>query len=208
MGGAPSTIAQLALIVAVVLPGVTYQLVCEGQRGPSPSEKDLAERVLRALTASVALDSLYALLLAPWVVQLAENRLHITKDPSQVRLTALLCLLLIFVVPAITAWIVSWFEQHNRQGSYQKNTASAWDQLFQNCPASFVRARLKDGVWVGGWYGDNSFATGYPRPPEILLELCWRMSPDGAFIGPVDGTRGLFINGADIDILEIIENSN
>lgn len=56
---APATVVQLALLVLLVLPGITYQFVRERRRGPVPGERDLGERVLRAIVASIALDALY-----------------------------------------------------------------------------------------------------------------------------------------------------
>lgn len=56
---APATAVQLALLVLLVLPGTTYQFVRERRRGPVPGERDLGERVLRAIVASIALDALY-----------------------------------------------------------------------------------------------------------------------------------------------------
>lgn len=55
----PATVVQLALLVLLVLPGITYQFVRERRRGPVPGERDLGERVLRAIVASIALDALY-----------------------------------------------------------------------------------------------------------------------------------------------------
>jgi len=205
MGGAPSTVAQLALIVIAVLPGVTYQFVRERQRGSLPGEQDLTERVLRALTASAALDALYAVVLAPWLVRINTDGLRITRSPAQLRWAGIACLVLIFLIPAILAWCISVLHLRSWKGVYV-GTPSAWDHVFQNLPASFIRARMKGGTWVGGWYGSNSFATAYPRPPEIYLEITWRMGADGSFIAPVDRTQGIIVNGADIDLLEVLEN--
>ncbi|MFI1213600.1 DUF6338 family protein [Streptomyces sp. NPDC020802] len=205
MGGAPSTVAQLALIVIAVLPGVTYQFVRERQRGSLPGEQDLTERVLRALTASVALDALYVVVLAPWIVRIATDGLRITKNAAQLRWVGLMCLVLIFLIPAVFAWCISVLHLRSWKGIYV-GTPSAWDHVFQNLPASFIRARMKDSSWVGGWYGPNSFVTAYPRPPEIYLEIAWRMGGDGSFIAAVERTQGIIIAGADIDLLEIVEN--
>ncbi|MFF5483675.1 DUF6338 family protein [Streptomyces sp. NPDC012935] len=205
VGGAPSTVAQLALLVVVVLPGVTYQLIRERQRGPSPGERDLSERVLRALAASVALNSIYAVTLGPWLVHSYETNTSVSGLVPHLRLTGFLCLLLIFVIPAIAAWVVSFVEQRSLRGSYV-GTPTAWDHIFRDCPPSFIRARLKDGVWVGGWYGDQSFATSYPHPPEIFLELEWRLDADGRFLEKVEKTQGIHLRRDDIDILEILEN--
>lgn len=66
---APATVVQLALLVLLVVPGVTYQFIREHRRGPVPGERDLGERVLRAIVASIALDALYAVVAGPALVR-------------------------------------------------------------------------------------------------------------------------------------------
>ncbi|MEU9979229.1 DUF6338 family protein [Streptomyces sp. NPDC051014] len=205
MGEAPSTVAQLGLIVMAVLPGVTYQLVRERRLGSEPGEQVMTERVLRALAASVALDSLYAVILAPWIVRGIGGEPRLTENPAQLRWAGAMCLTLVFLLPAGTAWLVSAVRLKRRQGTYV-GTPSAWDQVFRNLPPSYIRVRLKDGTWVGGWYGPGSFATAYPRPPELYLELAWEMGRDGSFIAAVQRTQGVLINSSEFDILEILEN--
>ncbi|MET9800433.1 DUF6338 family protein [Streptomyces sp. NPDC006368] len=73
VGQAPSTVLQVALLVLVVLPGVTYQFLRERWRGPVPGQRDQAERVLRAATASVVLDTLYLVVAGPQLLRLARG---------------------------------------------------------------------------------------------------------------------------------------
>ncbi|ALV34804.1 DUF6338 family protein [Streptomyces sp. CdTB01] len=205
MGGAPSTVLQLALLVIVVLPGVTYQLLRERQKGPSPGERDLSERILRAIAASVALNSLYAVVLGPELAHLFKGEGDLNGLLDHLRLTGLLLLVLVFVIPAGAAWGVSCIERRALRGTYI-GTPTAWDHIFRDCPPSFIRVRLKDGVWVGGWYGGQSFATSYPHPPEIFLELEWKLDTNGNFLERVERTQGVHLRRDDIDILEILEN--
>ncbi|WNI28163.1 DUF6338 family protein [Streptomyces sp. ITFR-6] len=69
MGQSPSTPLQIAVLVLFVLPGVTYQFLRERWRGPVPGERDLGERVLRAVAASVVLDTLYLVAAGPRLVR-------------------------------------------------------------------------------------------------------------------------------------------
>ncbi|MFG2834823.1 DUF6338 family protein [Streptomyces zaomyceticus] len=205
MGGTPSTVTQLALIVIAVLPGVTYQFIRERRLGALPGERALAERILRAITASVALNAMYAVVFASRIVDISTHATEIMKDASRVREVAIFGLVLIFAIPALCAWIVSAVRLRGRESGYVQ-TPSAWDHVFQDLSASFVRARLKDGMWVGGWYGPKSFTTAYPHDPEIYLELAWVMKDDGSFDAQVQKSQGLLIRGVDVDLLEIIEN--
>src|SRR2546423_323160 len=42
----------------------------------------------------------------------------------------------------------------------------AWDFLFSSRPAAAVRLKLKDGGWLGGFFGADSYASGYPEEPQ------------------------------------------
>jgi hypothetical protein len=67
--------------------------------------------------------------------------------------------------------------------------------------------RIKDGTWIGGWYGSKSNASAYPQARDLFLESQYMMKPDGTFEGRVLNTGGLYIPAADISHLEIVEIS-
>ncbi|EFC86585.1 DUF6338 family protein [Parafrankia sp. EUN1f] len=205
----PSTIGQTVAVVLLVLPGVTYQFLRERWRGPVAGETQLAERVLRAVTASVVLNAVYLVVAGPALVT-AWRRAELSGLSAPFidhpRSTAAWGLLLVFGVPgAAAAAVSSWQRRH--AGSAYRSTPTAWDHLFgaaaQGGPR-FVRARLKDGTWVGGWYGSRSYASGYPQPADLYLQRSYRMGRDGSFGSPVEGTDGIYIRMADVDIMELV----
>ncbi|MEU0191158.1 DUF6338 family protein [Streptomyces afghaniensis] len=65
-------------------------------------------------------------------------------------------------------------------------------------PASRTR------TWVGGWYGETSFATSYPQPAELYLQSSYRMSADGSFLARVEATDGLYLRAEDVDVIELL----
>jgi hypothetical protein len=69
----PSTVEQVVFFVLLVVRGVTYQFLRERWRGPVPGELELGQRVLRAMTASVALDATYAVAFGPWLAALVKG---------------------------------------------------------------------------------------------------------------------------------------
>src|SRR5437879_3142672 len=73
MAETPSTLQQIILLVLFVLPGISYQFVRERMRGPVPGERDLSERVLRALTASIVLDTIYVLVAGPELLHMVKS---------------------------------------------------------------------------------------------------------------------------------------
>ncbi|MET9530797.1 DUF6338 family protein [Streptomyces sp. NPDC006649] len=206
MGHAPSTVMQVMLLVLVVLPGITYQFLRERSRGPVPGERDLGERVLRAVGASLLLDALYLLVAGPQLVRWARESATGGWDGfgHQPRQAALLGLVLLVGVPAAAAAAVSWWERGRRPAVRYRSTPTAWDRMFHGRGSCFVRMRMRDGSWVGGWYGSRSFVTSYPQPPEVYLESAWLMRPDGSFVRPIAGSAGLHVRAAETDLLELL----
>ena len=206
MGQTPSTALQLGLLVLVVLPGITYQFLRERWRGPVPGERDLGERVLRSITASILLDTLYLIVAGPALLRLVRSAGTRGWDglAQNARQAGLLGLLLFVAVPAAAAWGVTWWQRRKAPDTRFRSTPTAWDQMFQNRGSCFVRVRLRDGAWAGGWYGSRSYATSYPQPNELFLQTAWVMAPDGRFVRPIARSAGLHVRGSDIDMLELL----
>lgn len=206
MGNAPSTVAQLALLVLVVLPGITYQFLREHWRGPVPGERNPGERVMRALAASVVLDAIYLITIGPCLTRVfrgigGDGPSYFIREP---RLAGLLVLGLFVAAPAAAAAGVTYWQRRKQRTVRFRPTPTAWDRVFQERGSCFVRLRLRDGVWIGGWYGTRSYATSYPHPAELYLESAWLMRPDGTFHRRIEETGGLYVRAADTDVLEIL----
>ncbi|PRY38196.1 DUF6338 family protein [Umezawaea tangerina] len=203
---APSTVVQLVLLVLLVLPGVSYQFVRERLRGPVPWERDLGERVLRAIVASIALDAGYLAVAGPALVRMVRGTPpgELAGFVQQPRAVGLVAVLLFLVVPGAAAFAVSLVERRRRRSTYQR-TPTAWDHAFRDREPCFVRVRLKDGNWAGGWYGHRSYASSYPHPAELYLESARVMAPDGRFGPKVEGTAGLRLRAEDFDVLEFVD---
>lgn len=206
MGQAPSTVLQLGMLALVVLPGITYQFLRERWRGPVPGERDLGERVLRSIAASIVLDTLYLIVAGPALVRLAREvgSRGWAGITEQARPAGLLGLLLFVVVPGAAAGGVTWWQRRGRRAARYRGTPTAWDSMFQNSGSCFVRVRLRDGAWAGGWYGTRSYATSYPQPAEIHLQTAWIMGSDGRFVRPIRRSGGLHVRASDIDLLELV----
>ncbi len=202
---APSTATQLILVIIVLLPGVTYQLLRERWRGPLPGEQQLGERVLRAVTASIVLDAAAFVVLGPQLMEFYGADGDWSGVRAHPRLAAGAVLLLLIALPAAAAATVSVVQRRVKQGRYLP-TPTAWEHMFHDRLPCYVRARLKDGRWVGGWYGPGSFVTTYPHPPTIYLTVACRMHADGSFQELVRRSAGIHLRGEDIDVLELLSN--
>lgn len=198
MSSAPSTLLQAALLVLLVLPGIVYQFLRERFRPPARGHRDLGERVLRALVASILLDTVYLIVAGPALVR--------RWTLEQARPLALLGGLLLVVVPALAAGGLTWWDRR-RSGyrGYRSDIPAAWDHAFAGRGGTFVRIRLTNGIWVGGWFGNDSFASSYPEPAEVFLESSYEMSSDGKFGARVRGSRGLYVAAANIQHIEFVD---
>ncbi|MEY9487746.1 DUF6338 family protein [Streptomyces calvus] len=205
----PSTTSQLLALVLLVLPGLTYQFLRERWRGPVAAEAQLGERMLRAITAGVALNGLYAALAGPSLVRawrrMERSGLSALAAESP-RAAGLWALLLYLGVPAMAAAAISYRERRRARSVYRP-VPTAWDYAFgagADSGPRFVRARLKDGTWVGGWFGPRSYASGHPQEADLYLQASYRMGTDGSFISRVESTGGIYLRMADVDVVEMV----
>ncbi|RDS67233.1 DUF6338 family protein [Streptomyces sp. M7] len=206
MPHAPTTVTQVVIVLLLVLPGVTYQFVRERARGPVPGHKDLGERILRAITAGITLDTLYVLLAGPWLVRLVYDprRGWLTGVADSPRVTALTATTLLIVVPAAAAWLISWLSSRGSKSAYDP-IPTAWDKVFQRRSHCLVRARMKSGLWVGGYYGERSYTSGYPEASDLYLQTTWAMSGAGSFERPLPHSGGIYIRMDDVEFLDFVE---
>jgi hypothetical protein len=206
----PSTTSQLLALVLLALPGLTYQFLRERWRGPVAAEAQLGERMLRAVTASIALNGVYAVVAGPVLIR-AWRRLE-RSGPSALaaespRAVGLWALVLFLGVPAAAAAALSYWERRHARSVYRP-VPTAWDYAFGTGADSgprFVRARLKDGTWVGGWFGTRSYASGHPQEADLYLQASYRMAVDGSFVSRVEHTGGIYLRMADVDVVEMVK---
>ncbi|WP_247615187.1 DUF6338 family protein [Streptomyces tagetis] len=202
--------SQLLALVLLVLPGLTYQFLRERWRGPVATEAQLGERMLRAITAGVVLNGVYAVIAGPALVRAwrrAERSGLSALAAESPRQTGMWALVLFLGVPAAAAATVSYGERRRARSVYRP-VPTAWDYVFGTSADSgprFVRARLKDGTWVGGWFGTRSYASSHPQEADLYLQASYRMAADGSFVSRVEHTGGIYLRMADVDVVEMVK---
>jgi hypothetical protein len=67
-----------------------------------------------------------------------------------------------------------------------------------------VRVLTKDGNWVGGYAGTESFYTNYPQSREVFVETAWKLSEQGEFEHPITGSTGQWIKCDDAPVVEFL----
>jgi hypothetical protein len=208
MEGAPSTLGQIILLTIFVLPGVIYQFARERFRPPGRGELDIGERVLRAIAMSVLLDGIYLVIAGPEILGLIKtaNKGWFAPALQNPRSTAIAAMVLFAIVPFALAWTVRYVLDRNSSANFRP-IPTAWDAAFRNRPSCFIRARLKSGEWVGGWYGKSrSHAAAYPQPADLFLEFAFEMGKDGSFGPRVEQSSGLYLRADDIEVIEFIDS--
>ena len=202
--GTPTTIQQIVVLIGVVLPGVVYQFLREHWHGRAVRDQNLSERVLRAVVAGLVLNGLYLLAAGPWLDGLiGRGKLSPSAAfAARPREIALVSLLLFVLIPAAAAAAMTYGERFLRPSAPQaayRPAISAWKYAFEDRGACFVRIRLQDGAWVGGWYGTRSLASTFPHEGELFLESQYEMQPDGSFSGRIHQTGGVLVRPDRID---------
>lgn len=127
---------------------------------------------------------------------------------SQAKVNALLLLTTVAVLlPPLAGWglglAVRELELEDRLGIRPLHPR-AWDELFSRREAAYLIATLKNGDRVGGYFGPRSFASSYPNPEDLYLEVVVPLDDDGNFAGSSDEhSAGVWIAGSEIRALEL-----
>jgi hypothetical protein len=210
---------QALTLLLAVIPGFIYQATRSQLRGPTPEEREIGFRVLRALAVSGFLALLYVGIMGSTLTDAVKRPGFPFKDDPQ--RTAWVVVALIFVVPIVGAFLVnvaSTFEVSERitgrlhkilriadKVSQYDPTPTAWDFASANMREGFVRVLTKDQTWQGGYLGENSYLTGYPEAREIFLQEAWLLGDDGSFIEAIKGTSGVWIRCDDAQLVQFLE---
>lgn len=206
MPTAPANEFQLLALLLIILPGVVFEAVSTSFRGPSPTQRDGTGRVLSALAVSAALAVAYLPILGPLAPTMLEQaRAGLLSVGKWFVITGVGALLLFGVPAGLALAVNAWRNRKNDTPvtALYDPTPSAWDFAFKRSQEAFIRVLLTDGTFVGGWFGRNSFAAGYPDDHELYLEEVYSLDEHGKFGEPTGD--GVWISGAEIATLEIIK---
>jgi hypothetical protein len=219
----PATSNQLLILVAVVLPGIVFGTVLQRLRGPTPEDRDVGTRVLRAAAVGVALDISYVLVggfaITGLFLPASAGGADLPRLVTHPREAALWALLLVGVVPGSLALLVharavlrdapegsslKWRLQQVARTTYRR-TPTAWDYIARKRGGCFVRVRLTDGEYIGGWVKADSYVSGYPEPRDLFISSQWAVDPQGRFLHKIPGTLGFYLAVGEGVLVEWLE---
>jgi hypothetical protein len=218
----PATSNQLLILVAVILPGVVFGTVLRRLRGPTPEDKDVGTQVLRATAVGIGLDIAYVLVAGPGLVNLLRGAGASPAFVRHPREAGLWALLLLGVIPAVLAYAVhaqavlrdsppnltrAQLVRRVLHTTYRA-TPTAWDHIARRRGGCFVRVRLAEGDYVGGWVDGRAFVSGYPEPRDLFVASQWVLDQRGVFIHKIEGTLGFYLAICDGMLVEWIAAPN
>lgn len=119
-----------------------------------------------------------------------------------------LFLTVLLVTPSILAIILFKFLNFLADKNYILLRAqNAWDDFFLRREPCWVIVHLDDGRRIGGWYGDDSYASLYPHSGHIYLEELWMFDAQGNFSEKITGSRGIILRPEDYSMIEFFESN-
>lgn len=204
----PSGVGQLVVTLLFVVPGFVHQIVRARLNGPAPEDVNQTFRLLRAIAISAEFS--YVVAFGDVLLEAAQGEGYLVEHP---RVAALLALTGMFGVPSAVAVVThahavsanmgeAWTRIRTWTLSNYDPTPTAWDYAYRGMGRAFVRALTPEGQWIGGYFGDDSFASSFPEPRELLLEHAFKMHEDGSFGDAVEDTTGVYIRCDDVRVIE------
>lgn len=210
----PSSPIQLLGLLVLVVPGFVYQAVRIQLRGRTPNDSELSTRIMNAIVTSTIFDLLYVAVLGSRITDRDKVSHMVATDP---RCAAWLAFLAAFAVPAAAAVLVVCLRNSERITtalSWRPSTwsridprPSAWEVAFGGAlPPRFVRVRMKDGTWYAGWLGENSYASAWPDPRTLFVEVSFHIDTSGTIGDQVLGSAGAVIDCTDAVLVELLDS--
>jgi hypothetical protein len=86
----------------------------------------------------------------------------------------------------------------------QPQANTSWDYYFNQLRrGSYVVVHLHDGGYIGGKFGQASYASGYPDSGHLFLEELWEVGNDGNFTGKALTGQGVILRPADYKYVRV-----
>lgn len=80
---------------------------------------------------------------------------------------------------------------------------TAWDMAaYEKIEERWVRVRLAEKLYAGGYFGQGSYASTYPHGRDLFIQEQWQMATDGRFLAPVKNSLGVWVAVSDDAVVE------
>ena len=199
---------QLVTLIFFLLPGFVFLWTFERMEGPLGVKGN--DRILRAVAWSVTIDAMASI----WIVRILRKLIsHQPVSPWELWAGALVVVLVTPVAAALALSLLRRLGVTNRIRrrislvAVLDATPTAWDRVFNRREAQFVRTRLKSGRLIGGFMGQDSFASSYPEAHDMYIDEAWKLDGAGRFVRPIVGSVGVLLKQEDIESLELLRST-
>ena len=214
----PSTATQLLITLVLVVPGFVYHGVLIRIGGRTPADADLSSRLMRAIVASTIFALTYLVIVGTQI----EDVLTTTPEEAlqHLRRYAIASIVGVVVVPVLAAAGMTWAlgsERFQRikhrllpdRWNRIDTRPSAWDVAFAAAEdPCFVRVQMKDGTWYAGYFGPDSYASSFPDPPSLFLEISYAVDDEGQILNPIEGNASAVIDCSESVLVEILPSGD
>lgn len=230
----PETLPQVVVATVVAMPGLIYASVRTTLGGYRSADARLGSRVLHAVVVGVLLDLLYVALFGSALVSIfvIDDKGKL-PDLRQAALVALVLGAAVpAALAAVRHGALEWTPPQTgvlsrayaglakryeglgprlagRIGKVSKHspfeaTPTAWDWAAPHMCDRYVRVRMADGTFLGGYFGGRSYISTYPEPHDIFIDEPWELDDDGNFLGVSEQPAGIWVSLTDGSIVEWI----
>ena len=197
----PTTGTALIILVAFALPGFFTVLIQERtfKRAEDPTDLDRLLRILYYSLLSYLLLAVVAIPVGVHVSTVTSLYKQYKHEPAQLVWRGAIVLLAPSLVIATVTRI--WDQWRRLRGAVvwvlhlndRHTEPTGWDYFFRKRLGVHVRATLKSGEKVFGYYGGESFAAYSKDGRDLYLETQYD-EEDGWFGQPAANTRGIWVN--------------
>lgn len=210
----PSTATQLLITLVLVVPGFVYHGVLIRIGGRTPADADLSSRLMRAIVASTIFALTYLVIAG---TQIGDA---LTRTPEEglqhLRKYAVASIVGVVIVPVLAAAAMAWALGSERFQEIKHSVLpdrwnridtrpSAWDVAFAAAEhPCFVRVQMRDRTWYAGYFGPSSYASSFPDPPSLFLEISYAVDDEGRILEPIEGNAGAVINCSEAVLVELL----
>jgi hypothetical protein len=195
-GGMPElNVSNLLLFAAFVVPGAVSLQVYRLK--VSTPHQTLKENLIESVVFSVVN---FAILYWPIAYAVSDDVMR--TRPFQ---TYVIVIFSFFIVPLIWPFLlVSMLRLLERFRLIQPQANTSWGHYFSQLRrGSYVIVHLNDGGYVGGKFGEASYASGYPDSGHLFLEELWEVGDDGKFTGKAFEGQGVILRPTDYKYLKV-----
>jgi hypothetical protein len=187
---------QLPWLLVLVLPGFisirVFELLVPTRRTSTGRE------ALEALSYGAINFGIWAVPVLYWLPWLQVRPLRFTLVAIALLIVSPAALALgaraLLVWPFVRKWVVH-------------PVPTAWDHFFGLRRAAWLRIHLKNGRFIGGWYGPGSFASSDPEWRDLYVEQAWELDSLGGFKQKISDTMGFLVRMEDCELIELLSTS-